>query len=185
MERMKMSNAQNGNNVNGVGGVGDLPAFAKAISTSVTNTITATITAKTLKSQKDVFDSKIMRIINNNRKFGTKFSQTNVSAKTDDSGLDDFRKYSKRRNFDGGDSSSSSDSYGRRGDSSDEEFYYDDEDDMFGYKMKPEIPIERKLKEDLPAQPSRGTGRNNYYKSAIEREEEYSNNLSWMQKQKR
>jgi len=103
-----------------------------------------------------------------------------VSAKTDDSsGMDEFRRYSKRRNFDGGDSPSSSDSYGR-GDSSEDEFYYDDEDDMFGYKMKPEYPVERKPKEDLPAQLSRGTGRNNFVKSAIEREEEYSNNLSWM-----
>lgn len=80
-----MSNAQNPqNNANGLGGMTELPAFAKAISTSVTNTITQTITTKTMKSQKDVFNSKIMKIINNNRKFGTRFSRTNMSSKTED-----------------------------------------------------------------------------------------------------
>lgn len=39
MDRISMSNNNNNANNNG-GGLGDLPAFAKAISTSVTATIT-------------------------------------------------------------------------------------------------------------------------------------------------
>lgn len=84
-----MSNANNNNQA----GLGEIPAFAMAISASVTNTITQTITAKTLKSQKDVFNSKIMRIINNNRKFGTRFSKTNASSKTEDEGLEEYNKF--------------------------------------------------------------------------------------------
>jgi len=76
--------------------MGELPAFAKAISTSVTNTITQTITAKTLKSQKDVFNSKIMKIINNNRKFGTRFSKTNMSSKTEEDELEEYNKFRAR-----------------------------------------------------------------------------------------
>lgn len=120
-----MHNNNNNNNNNAAGGLGEMPAFAKAISTSVTATITQTITAKTLSSQKDVFNSKIMRIINNNRKFGTRFSKTNMSSKTDDDGLEEYNNFRARYyDYDSSSSSDYSDSFFEDDSSDDDEAYY-------------------------------------------------------------
>lgn len=120
MDRIPLNNATTG--LPGVSG--ELPAFAKAISSSVTNTITQTLTAKTLKSQKDVFNSKIMKIINNNRKFGTKFSRTNMSSKTDDDGLEEYNRFHARQYDDDFGSSSDSEPDGFADDDSDDDSYF-------------------------------------------------------------
>ncbi|KAL4497284.1 hypothetical protein ABPG72_011219 [Tetrahymena utriculariae] len=191
MDRISMSNNNNANN-NGAG-LGELPAFAKAISTSVTATITQTITAKTLKSQSDVFNSKIMRIINNNRKFGTRFSKTNVSSKTEDDALEEYNNFRARYyDYDSSSNSDYSDSFYE--DSSDEEESY--------YRMRGDFSFER-----VTTNSNRGNvnkinrDNNNYYKKyeqdqiiqmnarrnyTIERDEyEFSSNIDRLQQQKR
>lgn len=59
-----------------------------------------------------MFNSKIMRIINNNRKFGTRFSKTNMSSKTEEDELEEYNKFRQRENIQYDDSSDSDDSYG-------------------------------------------------------------------------
>lgn len=77
-----------------------------------------------------------MKIINNNRKFGTKFSRTNMSSKTEEEGIEEYNKFQARYYDNLDDRYSNSDS-------SDDFFDEDSDDDDYFYSMRGDYSIKR------------------------------------------
>lgn len=76
-----------------------------------------------------------MKIINNNRKYGSRFSRTNMSSKTEEEGLEEYNNFRDRYyDYDSSSNSNFSDS-----------FYEDDssDDDEVYYRMRGDFTMER------------------------------------------